>query len=284
MAQFRVWLPVAFGDSYTRIVFKYLDQGRWSLSRAEWSLAFEAFDLLGDALIDTPDGLQHFKALYESQIEANLANRYIADLLKLDNVPGGWTPLWARYARAIFALWQRSSWLEGVGVEARLLLGYWLFWWEMFAEGYAFEVQVLEDLEQSGVAFAPHDLRTRQGRRSPYDLAVLGLHGDIKTSLYFLQHGRSPGMRRDFYISRFRYRGREKVMIVLMQPLAWQKIDGEAERATWEQLKAELPTVASILHRGRQIVVVDYETWKARVRRRQQQEEGNERANAPWDK
>lgn len=272
MSQFRVWLPAAFSDSYTHVIFKYLDQGRWSLSRAEWALAFKAFDLLGDGLVETPDGLQRFKTLYDSQIEANLANRYITDLLKLEDVSGEWVALWARYARAIFAIWKRSAWLERVGVEARLVLGYWLFWWEMFAEGYAFEVYVLEDIKQSGIAFTPHNLLTHQGRRSLYDLEVLGLHGDIKTSLYFLQHGRSPGMRHDFYISRFRHRGRKKLMVVLMQPLAWQKIDGDTEWMTWEQLKNELPTVASISHRGHQVVVVNYETWKARVRWRQQKE------------
>jgi hypothetical protein len=75
LSQTRVWLPATFSDSHAHVILKYLDQGRRSLSRAEWSTAFEGFDLLGDAIADTPDGLQRFKALYESQIENNFADR-----------------------------------------------------------------------------------------------------------------------------------------------------------------------------------------------------------------
>ena len=37
-----VWLPATFTDNHIQAVLKYLDQGRWALSRADWrwALAF----------------------------------------------------------------------------------------------------------------------------------------------------------------------------------------------------------------------------------------------------
>jgi hypothetical protein len=268
-----VWLPATFSDAHARVVFKYLDEGRRSLSFAEWTLVFESFGLLDEAIADTPDGLRRFRSLYESQVENSFADRYIADLLETVNVTAEWMSLWARYARAIVALWRGAGWPERLGPESRLLLSYWLFWWEMFAEGYAFEVQVFRDLKRSDVDFVPHDIHTRQGRRSPYDLDVLGLHGDVKTSVYFLQMGRVPGMRYDFYISRFRYQGRQRWMVVLMQLAAWRKIDGDTEATTWDRAQLALPSVASVMHEGRQIILVEYEMWKTRVRQRQSEGE-----------
>jgi len=92
VSQPRVWLPAAFGDSHACIVFKYLDEGRWNLSHDEWALVFEAFDLLGKALADTPNNFQRFKVLYESQVEAHFADRYIVDLLALNDVEAEWIP------------------------------------------------------------------------------------------------------------------------------------------------------------------------------------------------
>jgi len=266
-----VWLPATFTDNHIQAVLKYLDQGRWALSRADWRWALAGFDLLHDALADTPEGLRRFAVLYETQIEAGFADRYIVDLLALDDVSVQGTELWARYARAIVALWRESGWQRRLGSEARLLLAYWLFWWEAFATGYAFEVEIFRDLKASNITFIAHDIRSREGRRSLYDLEVLGLRGDIKTSLYFLRIGRSPGVRHDFYISRFRHQ-RRKRMVVLMQTAAWKRIDGETERTTWAAIKARLPLVASVLHEEREVILVEYETWKARILRRQQEQ------------
>jgi len=265
-----VWLPATFTDNHAQAVLKYLEQGRWTLSRADWQWALTGFDLLHDALADTPAGLRRFASLYETQVEAAFVDRYLSGLLAMDDVPTQSVTLWARYARAITALWREAGWQQQLGTEARLLLGYWLFWWEAFATGYAFEVHVFRDLKVSNIAFVAHDIRSGEGRRSLYDLEVLGLHGDIKNSLYFLRIGRSPGMRHDFYITRFRYQGRERVMVVLMQPAAWKQIDGDTERTTWAAIKKTLLPVASVLHKGREVILVSYEVWKARVLYRQQ--------------
>ncbi|MCI0398293.1 MAG: hypothetical protein L0332_11795 [Chloroflexi bacterium] len=98
------------------------------------------------------------------------------------------------------------------------------------------------------------------------------MQGDIKNSLYFLQSGRRLGVRHDFYISRFRDQEADRVIIVLMQPAAWEQINGEAEPTTWATVKVNMPPVASVSHQGRKVILVEYETWKVRVRRRQQRE------------
>ena len=75
------------------------------------------------------------------QIEAIFVDRYLADLLALNDVETKSTALWARYARAITAWWYQARWTEQLGSEGQLLLAYLLFWWRAFATGYAFEVQ-----------------------------------------------------------------------------------------------------------------------------------------------
>ena len=136
-------------------------------------------------------------------------------------------------------MWEEAGWAIWLGEDSQLLLAHWLYWWRAFAIGYAFEVQVFRDLSASGIAFKAHDIRTPTGRYSPYDLEVLGLYGDIKNSLYFLTAGRSPGMRHDFYISRFRQMKRQRVMVALMQPAAWQLINGDAEPQNWATVRAK---------------------------------------------
>jgi hypothetical protein len=269
MSKIGVWLPATFSQRQAKAVLKYLDQGRHTLSRAEWREALTGFDLLADALANTSQGYERFAALYESQIELPLADRYIADLLTSTQVATQGITLWAQYARLITAMWQEAGWPSRLGAESRLLLAYWLYWWESFATGYAFEVTIFRDLQAAKIPFTPHDIRSRDGRRSAYDLEVLGLHGDIKNSLYFLQSGRRVGLRHDFYISRFRDQASERVIIVLIQPAAWEQINGDAEPTTWAVVKRNMPPVASVQHQGRKVILVDYETWKARVLRRQ---------------
>lgn len=265
-----IWLPDTFTIHHQKTVLKHLEEGPWTLSRPQWRWALEGFGLLHDALVDTPSGWLRFTSLYESQIEVAFADRYLVDLLALSDVANESIPLWARYARAISAWWHRTGWPQRLGIDGQLLLAYLLFWWRSFATGYAFEVQIFHDLKTSKIDFTPHNIRSRVGRRSYHDLEVLGWYGDIKTSLYFLTIGRSPGMRHDFYISQFRQQKRVRIMVVLMQPAAWKQINGDAKPMTWAAITAQAPTVASVLHQGRKIVLIEYSEWKARVQQEQQ--------------
>ena len=266
----RLWFPANFTIDHRKAILKDLEEGPWTLSRTEWEWALKGFGLLHNAQAETPNGWRRFAFLYETQIEAVFADRYLVDLLALHDVKAESIPLWARYARAISAWWHRTGQNRRFGRDGQLLLGYLLFWWRAFATGYAFEVQVFRDLTASKIAFTAHNIRSQIERYSSYDLEVLGLYGDIKTSLYFLRFGRSPGMRHDFYISRLRQRKRVRIMVVLMEPAAWKQINGDAKRMTWAEIRASAPTVASVLHEGYEIILIAYEEWKIRVRREQQ--------------
>ena len=151
--------------------------------------------------------------------------------------------------------------------ETRLLLSYLLYWWGAFARGYAFEVQVFRDLRNSGVQFQAHNLLDRQQRYSPSDLTVSGMAGDIKTSIYFVQA--ATPLVHDFYIVRLFTRGRERTLVVLLQPDAWDIINGDTVPGHLDIVMEQLPTPVRIRHRGRELVVVDYEEWKRRILRLQ---------------
>lgn len=264
-----VWLPTAFTPQHQQVVMKHLEKGRWTLSSTEWRWALEGFGLLHNALVYMPSEWLSFRSVYDLQVDAPFAERYLADLLALDDVKTKSKKISARYAQLITANWYRSVWPQLLGDSGRLLLSYWLYWWRSFTYGYAFEVQVFRDLETSNIAFTAHNILDREERRSHYDLEVLGLFGDIKTSFYFLRSGRSSNLPHDFYITRLWYQNRSRIMVVLMQPVAWEQINGDAERTTWEVVRAKLPKIASLLHKGREVVLVTYEEWKTRIQNEQ---------------
>jgi hypothetical protein len=269
-----VWLPATFSDQHAQAVFKYLEQGRQTLSKKEWQWAISGFDLLANALIQTAQGLQTFAKLYETQIEEPLADRFIDQLLATQKPAEDGVALWARYARLVTAIWHKAGWQQQFGREGRLLLTYWLYWWESFAIGYTFEATIFQDLRESGIDFVAHDLHSRTERLSAYDLELLGAKGDIKSSLYFLQSGRKPGMRHDFYISRFREGQTERIVIVLLRPTIWKKLNGDTLAMTWKEITTHLPQIAAVKHHGQTIVVIRYEVWKERVMRQQEKKQG----------
>lgn len=182
-----IWLPAAFTIDHQKAVLKHMEEGAWTLSRREWELALSGFGLLHDAQVHIRSGWHSFASIYESQVDTVFADRYLTDLLALTDVANQSTALWARYARIITATWNGAKWHLALGEGRQLLLSYWLFWWRSFTLGYAFEVQVFRDLEAENIVFTAHDIRNQAERRSPYDLEVLGLRGDIKTSFYFLR-------------------------------------------------------------------------------------------------
>ena len=182
-----LWLPPKFTIDHQKAVLKHVEEEPWRLSRIEWEWALSGFNLLHQAQAYTPLGWNSFASIYQSQVEAVFAERYLMDLLALSDVANKSIPLWARYARLITSVWNRAKWHLALGENRRLLLSYWLFWWRSFALGYAFEVQVFRDLEAEKIAFTAHNILEPTERRSPYDLKVLGQLGDIKTSLYFLR-------------------------------------------------------------------------------------------------
>lgn len=263
-----VLFPPQLTEAHRRAIVKYATLPR-SLTRQEWPLALAAFDLLHSGNVILNNKTMTFQAFYVRWIDEPYATPFLHELLKAADIEADGARLVIETWRAIVtALSDRG--LAGETVEARGLLVYCLYWWRSFGKGYVREVSVFRDLEQSGVRFSAHDLRDSDERRSLHDLTVLGRHGDIKTSTYFVHLARMFPLRSDFYIVRLWDRiASEWLDIVLLKPEAWREMDGPPTPCTWERVARVLPAPAVVEMRGEELVVVVYDEWKDRVLKKQ---------------
>jgi hypothetical protein len=231
--------------------------------REAWARAFEAFDLLDQAVLVTAGGRYTFRAFYQRIVDRQMADAYLGELLALRDVEQESPALWARFARQIVSEFTQREWRRSNVPQARLLLSYLLYWWGAFARGYAFEVEVFRDLRNSGVQFQAHNLLDRQQRYSPSDLTVSGMAGDIKTSVYFVQA--AAPLVHDFYIVRLFAQGHTRTLVVLLKSAAWDIIDGDTVPGHLDTIVDQLPDPVRIRHCGQELVVVDYDEWKRRI-------------------
>jgi hypothetical protein len=265
---FQVLLPAEFREQHRHVVLEFARRGH-EFARDEWRQAIVSFDLLKNAAVLTDRGLLPFPVIYRQHVEEPYADDFIEALYLAERVDAASVSRWATVARDI------EPRLTQVGLSrpdfpaTRLIVAYCLYWWRAFTLGYALEIEIQRDLEASGIQFQAHDLRQREERLSPYDLIILGFKGDIKTSVYFLQAARSRTLPHDFYITRIRGRQRMRTLVVFMQAEMWQTVNGETLLVLLEQVADTLPQAARIVHESGELIVVDYETWKAKVRRRQ---------------
>jgi hypothetical protein len=264
-SMFQVLLPAEFREPQWHIVLDFLQRGH-EFRRNEWRQVIIALDLLKNAAVLTDHGLQPFPVIYRQYVEDRYASSYIEQLYRGDQTEARQMRQWAAVARAI------EPNLVEIGLSrpdvpaTRLLVAYCLYWWKSFALGYALEIEIQKDLVASGIQFEMHDLRLRETRLSPYDLVVLGFKGDIKTSTYFLQAARTRSLLHDFYITRVRGRERTRTLVVFVKPEMWHTIDGETLLVLLEKIADTLPQAMRIVYRGNELTVVDYETWKTKVR------------------
>jgi hypothetical protein len=262
---FQIELPAAFDASHEQAVIDYLSD-RLS-GREAWARAFAAFDILDQAALVTEQEAATIRQLYQQVVDQGLADTYINELLALGDVALESPALWARFARRIVQEVAQRGWRQTDVPASRLLLSYLLYWWGAFARGYALEAEIFRDLQQSGIQFTAHDLRSRQQRYSPSDLTVNGMAGDIKTSVYFVQA--AAPLAHDFYIVRLSIGARTYTLVVMLQPPAWAQINGDTVAGDLETLVRQFPAPVSIQHRGHDLVVVDYKEWKRRILRQQ---------------
>jgi hypothetical protein len=150
-----IQLPNDFTPEYEIAVINYLTGDLHG--RQDWQVAFAAFDRLDMAYLETPDGRFTSRTLYLEVVDYQLADGYIRELLALDDVEKESPAVWSRYARQIAAECQRRGWQQADLPGARVLLSYLLYWWGAFARGYAFEVEIFRDLQESGIEFQAHD-------------------------------------------------------------------------------------------------------------------------------
>jgi hypothetical protein len=258
-------LPAGFTAKHEQTVIGYLSSDL--RGRQAWQLAFAAFDLLDQASLVTPDGRYSFRALYLEVVDHQMADDYIRELMALENVEKESPALWSGYARQIVVEYRQRGWQQARLPGARILLSYLLYWWGAFARGYAFEVEIFRDLRNSGIEFQAHDLLDRQARYSLSDLSVSGMAGDIKTSVYFVQV--ATPLQHDFYIVRLFVQGRAYTLAVMLQPLAWDEINGDTVAGRLETIVTQFPHPVRIKQGIHELVALDYVEWKGRMLRLQ---------------
>jgi hypothetical protein len=223
--------------------------------------------LLHNAQLITEGVQKTFAALYAEWVEARHANPFIAQLWQMKDLQKESTCLRAIVAQSIVRDLTRSGLVDPAVPDSRVFLAYCLYWWSSFARGYAFEAWVLRDLQDSGILVEAHDLAHPADRFSPYDLGVLDFRGDIKTSTYFLMVARSNTLQHDFYITRLLGR----TMVVMLKDAFWEEIDGDTVFVPLKQVVSVFPRAARVGTRSGELVVLDYQVWKERVRAKQQE-------------
>jgi hypothetical protein len=262
----RFIIPPNFTETHRQAVYQYHFAAE-SLSSHMWATLFEAMDLLRIAVVNLGPGQQRtFASFYHTLVDLRYADAYIATLLDSEDPARVSTPLWATIARRISQEVHASEFYEVDIPDSRLLLSYLLYWWQQFARGYAFEIEIFRDLAASRISFKAHDLRVRTERLSPVDLVVSSFRGDIKTSTYFLAQQYHPDPIIDFYITRaWLPTSRVRTLVVFLKPAMWLKIDGETQQVTLTTLERILPQPGSVQIRTQMVIVVDYEIWKEKM-------------------
>ena len=155
----QVNIPQAFTREHHEVLTIYLTDSRL-LRSAEWKTVYEAVDVLEHAEIVYPEGRWRFRQLYNYHIDQLFADLYLDKLLLLDDIPSQNPALVAMFARQIRTTLEQAGLLHRDVPDNWLLLAYCIYWWQSFTRGYVFEVEIIRDLEASGVKFQAHDLRS----------------------------------------------------------------------------------------------------------------------------
>lgn len=263
----QIILPDTFTQEHERVLTRYLSDDR-QLDTAARQQLYEAIDLLSQVEVQSDTTSSTFRQIYDLYIDHPFADAYFEQLLALTDVPTQSPALTADFARQIAPALEQAGLLTRDVPQSYLLFAYCVYWWQSFARGYAFEVEIMRDLEVSQVDFTMHDLLRPGERYSQADLIVLDLLGDIKTSTYFLQLQPSGPLANDFYITRLYDKGRIRTLVVFQKPHAWQRIGGQ------ETVQGDLNNVLNLLPQPVQLeqpeltlIVIEYEHWKDMVRR-----------------
>lgn len=262
----RVHIHPQLTSQHEQALLSYLNSVR-NLSPAQWLILFEAVELLHQSTF-VIDGITYtFRQFYNQFIDTPFADTFINQFIRLTELEEA-DVLQAAFAKKIVVLLQGISGFSAQQKTTRLLMVYCLYWWGAFARGYIFEQKVFRDLVESDIEFVAHDITNRQERFSPYDIVVAGMRGDIKYTTYFLAMERQIGPVTDFFITRaYDASQRKWRMVVAMRNDVWQRLDGETIPTSRENLASVLPQAASITIGNEQLIVIEYDDWKERVRR-----------------
>lgn len=268
----QVLIPTTLTQEHKQVLATYLTDDRL-LRSADWAKIYEAIGLLKDARLVRQNRTWRFRQIYNQQIDRSFADLYLQKLLSLDDVPKQNPALAAMFARRIQLYLERVGLLNKNVFENWLLRAYCVYWWQSFARGYAFEVEIIRDLEANGLVFQAHDILSHIERYDAADLEVLGLKGDIKTSTYFVKFEPASNLRNDFYITRLYEKKRQRTLVVFQKPVAWQTINGEVlYDSKLDDLHKILPHPVRLQQDDATLVVIEYDLWKQKVLKIQQDE------------
>lgn len=265
-------ISTAFTSEHERVLTDYLS-GKQALDTTARQMLYIAIDLLGQSEIAIDNDTFTFRQIYNQHIDSQFATPYFEELLALTDVSTQSPTLTAKFARQIASTLEQAELFIRANPKSFLLYAYCVYWWQSFARGYAFEVEIMHDLENEQIDFAMHDLLNESERYSQADLVVLDLMGDIKTSTYFLQQQSSGPLRNDFYITRLYEKGQSRTLVVFQKPQAWERIEGgETISGTVNNVLTLLPKPVQLEHSEVKLVVIEYAEWKKMVQRIQRQE------------
>jgi len=263
----QIALHARLSDAGRTLAIRYLLMPR-SLLPEERLRALEVFDELGASTITVRGQTKTFAAFYRTEIEDKYAASFLHQLLTAHSPEAtGHQLLRDAWQHIVNAL--RTMDVQLVGdIEQQCLVTFCGYWWGSLGKGYIQEVVVFRDLEHSGIEFVAHDLRRRNERFSPYDLTVLGFHGDVKTSTYFLHAARSYPLMNDFYLVRI-YNVVRRVWpdIAMLKPTVWRVLDGDTMPCELDDVASLLPTPLQLIARDEVLIVITYAEWKQRVLR-----------------
>jgi hypothetical protein len=82
-------------------------------------------------------------------------------------------------------------------------------------------------------------------------------------SVYFLLKASGEAVTNDFFITRVWLPGqRTRTLVVFLQNVTWEEIDGETLQALLSDLETVLPHPARVSYHSGELVVADYDDWK----------------------
>ncbi len=266
MAHLLIKLPNKFLQKHREAIRQYLINSK-KLTKSQWQVAFEAFDLLKNATAQQGTAVYSFRRLYSLLVDKVYANPFLKRLQTMSHPEREGAALQAALAHKIVSQLSQSGWFDYQNAPLSVYLrAYCTYWWDSFAKGYLFEVVIYRSLEQSGVRFWAHDVTDPTQRYMPYDLIVSGWQGDIRTSTYFLFTTRTQTLKHAFYITRLwhRYR-RKRVWAVVMQPNFWATIDGDTQIVKLSQAAERFPAVSQVNPRNQPLIVAEYTVWLTKI-------------------
>ena len=273
MPEIFITIPANFTQEHEHVVLKYFETaGRLALR--EWKIAFGAFDKLAHAKINWYARQMSFADYYKQFVEAMHADRFILALLRTENTSTVAEQLQAEVSRKILSSLQEKG-LYATDVEgSQFLAAYSLYWWNSFARGYGFEIEVFRKLDAAGIAYTAHDLLDGTERLSPYDLTILGYLGDIKNTTYFLHSRRNLPLLCDFYITRLWHaRRRRYIFAVILTSQMWEQINGAMHTAPLEEAAYFFPNPVAVVIEERIWIVIPLSLFFEKIGKKQREED-----------